>query len=88
MYANLYDLLVENSLDVYLLSLIFTKPHNIEYFTYGGSLTTPPCTEAVNWKVISKPLKITSKQLEELTKHFSGSILIIKNNQIMNLLMD
>jgi carbonic anhydrase len=39
-----------------------------EFFTYAGSLTTPPCSEIVNWYVVSQPETITSEQL----KQFSG----------------
>ena len=38
------------------------------YYTYYGSLTTPPCSESVLWYVISTPLKITRKQLETLMR--------------------
>jgi len=34
------------------------------YYAYKGSLTTPPCTESVNWYVLEKPLKITKDQLD------------------------
>ena len=32
-------------------------------FRYKGSLTTPPCTETVEWIVYKKPLKIASSQV-------------------------
>lgn len=35
-----------------------------EYFSYPGSLTTPPCSEIVNWFVVKKPVKMTSAQLK------------------------
>ncbi|KAL1392850.1 hypothetical protein pipiens_003115 [Culex pipiens pipiens] len=34
------------------------------YFSYDGSLTTPPCYETVSWIVHREPLLITNKQLK------------------------
>ncbi|KAJ3016594.1 UNVERIFIED_CONTAM: hypothetical protein HDU68_012117 [Siphonaria sp. JEL0065] len=39
-----------------------------EFFSYTGSLTTPPCTEGVLWLVARKPLKISQSQLDKLRK--------------------
>jgi len=36
------------------------------YYTYAGSLTTPPCTEAVDWHVLSHPVKLTQAQLDKM----------------------
>nr|VZI34561.1 unnamed protein product [Spirometra erinaceieuropaei] len=37
-----------------------------EFFRYSGSLTTPPCTENVQWTVMRNPLLVTSDDLELL----------------------
>jgi len=33
------------------------------YFTYMGSLTTPPCSEGVLWMVMKQPMQLSTEQL-------------------------
>ncbi|XP_017848723.1 putative carbonic anhydrase 3 isoform X1 [Drosophila busckii] len=35
-----------------------------EFFTYDGSLTTPPCTESVKWFVFQTPIDMSAKHLQ------------------------
>lgn len=43
---------------------------NGKFFTYSGSLTTPPCTEGVNWYVYQKPITMSPEQLEKLKSFY------------------
>jgi carbonic anhydrase len=38
------------------------------YFNYPGSLTTPPCSENVNWFVLQKWTELSEGQYEEFRK--------------------
>lgn len=46
------------------LSPSMLLPSSRDFFTYEGSLTTPPCSEVVTWLVLREPLKITEVELE------------------------
>ena len=39
-------------------------PVKREYFTYMGSLTTPPCSEGVLWMVLKDPVTISQEQID------------------------
>lgn len=43
-------------------------PANKNYFTFMGSLTTPPCTGDVLWMVIKQPQQVSSEQLSMLQR--------------------
>ena len=38
-------------------------PDTREYYAYGGSLTTPPCTEGVKWLVLKKTIQASAEQI-------------------------
>jgi carbonic anhydrase len=39
-------------------------------FRYSGSLTTPPCTEGVNWLLMTIPVELSAQQLTALDSLF------------------
>ncbi len=39
-------------------------------FRYSGSLTTPPCTEGVNWLLMTTPVELSADQIHALTSIF------------------
>ena len=45
------------------LNLNGLLPEDRSYFTYMGSLTTPPCSEGVLWVVMKNPVPISSEQI-------------------------
>lgn len=45
-------------------------PEDKDYYRYFGSLTTPPCSETVNWIVLKEPVEISSPQVKKFAKVF------------------
>jgi len=45
-------------------------PRNKKNFQYFGSLTTPPCTENVQWVVFEDTIELSSKQIRQFQKIF------------------
>jgi carbonic anhydrase len=43
-------------------------PNDRGYFTYTGSLTTPPCTEGVSWYVLKRYVTVSPQQLAAFAK--------------------
>ena len=45
-------------------------PESTTFFTYNGSLTTPPCTEIVRWLVMTEPVTISAAEVEAFASIF------------------
>ncbi|MFG6462935.1 carbonic anhydrase [Roseateles sp. DXS20W] len=64
-------------------------PENRSYYTYMGSLTTPPCSEGVLWMVMRQPVAVTLQQINVFARLYpmnarplqAGSGRLIKESQ-------
>jgi len=45
-------------------------PKNKGYYTYTGSLTTPPCSEGVTWFVLKSPTSISAGEIARFAKSY------------------
>jgi len=43
-------------------------PENRDYYRFVGSLTTPPCTEGVQWHVLRNPIEASAEQIDAFLK--------------------
>ncbi|VEN43796.1 unnamed protein product [Callosobruchus maculatus] len=55
-------------------------PFSGSYYTYSGSLTTPPCSECTTWIVFEDPIQISQDQLDAFNSLKDGTGKIITNN--------
>lgn len=56
-----------------LIKLSKIQNLNGEHFYYEGSLTTPPCSESVQWIILDKHVQIERSQLEPYKKHYRNN---------------
>jgi carbonic anhydrase len=59
---------VKFSTPVDIGALLGAKEANENFYLYRGSLTTPPCTEGVQWIVRERPMFASRRQLQRLVK--------------------
>lgn len=64
--------MTQQAQDVEYKSINDILPSNLKWFyTYPGSLTTPPCHQVVNWIVMYERLLLNAKQIEMFRNLYS-----------------
>ncbi len=55
------------------LELATLLPEARRFYTYQGSLTTPPCSEIVRWLLLDTPMTLSAAQIDAFTAIFDGN---------------
>lgn len=55
------------------LNISSLMPATSQTYAYQGSLTTPPCSEQVQWLLKTQPITLSQPQLETLSKLYQGN---------------
>ncbi|MCA9913689.1 MAG: carbonic anhydrase family protein [Anaerolineae bacterium] len=45
----------------------------MHFYTYEGSLTTPPCSEIVRWLIMTRPVALSAEQIATFGEIYSGN---------------
>lgn len=56
------------------IKVIKLIPKNRDYYSYTGSLTTPPCSEEVAWLVLKNTMPVSSAQVKAFTDVYSNNV--------------
>lgn len=65
-FGNLPKIEGEHFTDTTEVNIADMFPAASNYYTYSGSLTTPPCSEIVTWIVMKEPVTASAAQIETL----------------------
>lgn len=48
-------------------------PRDRSFYHYQGSLTTPPCSESVNWAILKQPIQASRQQINTFKSQFHAN---------------
>jgi carbonic anhydrase len=60
----------EVAVDAVTINIADLLPSDRGYYTFAGSLTTPPCSENVTWFVLKHPSSISSDEIARFAKSY------------------
>ncbi len=60
----------ENAVDAVKINALELLPRDKGYYTFAGSLTTPPCSEDVKWFVLKTPTQISSDEIARFARSY------------------
>lgn len=69
-------------------SLATLLPASRTFYTYQGSLTTPPCSEIVRWLLLDTPIELSAAQIEAFAAIHQGNARPIQPRGKRDLLLD
>jgi carbonic anhydrase len=61
---------VETAVDSVSINIADLLPKDRAYYTFNGSLTTPPCSEGVTWFVLKHPSSISADQVARFARSY------------------
>ncbi len=56
-----------------LINIYDAFPDDKRYFSYSGSLTTPPCSEVVEWKILRESIEMSLEQIHAFVSILDNS---------------
>jgi carbonic anhydrase len=86
-YINAFDTAVDTSTTI-TLDWTALLPNDLMTYRYRGSLTTPPCSEGVNWMVLQTPITLSDAQIAAFTAAYDGNARPIQADNHRTVIVD
>jgi carbonic anhydrase len=72
-FAHLPRVGEQVTVDGLSLDLPALLPAKKGYYSFEGSLTTPPCSEGVKWMVLKEPVKLSPQQIKAFRQVYNAN---------------
>lgn len=67
-WQNIPEAKGTNKVENMMINVQDLLPQSHSYYSYNGSLTTPPCSENVSWNILTEPITISEEQIKQFQK--------------------